>query len=100
FSFLGSYDAMANGWSSRAPEHRSPRRRWGWLSRQCRDAGLWEIICVDNPFHRTTPSAPIKGRLRRYLLEVASTPPLEEGTSSRLTVSSCGHHALEPATTG
>src|SRR6476620_3773378 len=30
----------------------------------------------------TTPSAPIKGCLRRYFLEVASTPPLEEGNSS------------------
>ena len=29
----------------------------------------------------TTPSAPIRGCLRRYFLEVASTPPLEEGTS-------------------
>src|SRR5438876_489635 len=28
----------------------------------------------------TTPSAPDRGCLRRHLLEVASTPPLEEGT--------------------
>jgi hypothetical protein len=34
----------------------------------------------------TTPSAPIKRCLRRYFLEVASTPPLEEGISSSLTV--------------
>jgi len=32
----------------------------------------------------TTPSAPIRGCLRRYFLEVASTPPLEEGTSRPL----------------
>jgi hypothetical protein len=31
----------------------------------------------------TTPSAPIKGCLRRYFFEVASTPPLEEGTKKR-----------------
>src|ERR687887_297054 len=31
---------------------------------------------------RTTPSAPIKGCLRRYFLEVASPPPLEQGNSS------------------
>jgi hypothetical protein len=36
----------------------------------------------------TTPSAPIKGCLRRYFLEVASTPPLEEGNNSSLTISS------------
>jgi len=41
----------------------------------------------------TTPSAPVKGSLRRYLLEVASTPPLEEGTSSSLAFSSFGQHA-------
>src|ERR1044071_2583953 len=38
----------------------------------------------------TTPSAPIKGCLRRHFLDVASTPPLEEGTSSNLTVSPFG----------
>src|SRR5262245_37332235 len=34
----------------------------------------------------TTPSAPIKGCLRRHFLEVASTPPLEEGNSSSFAI--------------
>jgi hypothetical protein len=43
----------------------------------------------------TTPSAPNhKGCLRRYFLEVASTSPLEEGTSSSFSVLSFGRHAL------
>src|SRR5262250_1651087 len=42
----------------------------------------------------TTPSAPIKGCLRQYFLEVASTPPLEEGTSSSSTISPFGNTAF------
>src|SRR5262245_15758309 len=34
----------------------------------------------------TTPSAPIKGCLQRYFLEVASTPPREEGNSSSFAI--------------
>src|SRR5262249_39538792 len=41
---------------------------------------------------RSCPSAPIYGCLRRYFLEVASTPPLEEGNNSSLMVSSSAQH--------
>src|SRR3954471_24868135 len=36
----------------------------------------------------TTPSAPFKGCLRQYFLEVASTPPLKEGNRSGFSKSS------------
>ena len=50
----------------------------------------WSEMCL------TTPSAPIKGCLRRNFLEVASTPPLEEGNSSRFYVlSHWAFHSLE-----
>jgi hypothetical protein len=32
----------------------------------------------------TTPAAPLKGCLRRYFLEGASTPPLEEGNTTHV----------------
>src|SRR5439155_1805333 len=44
----------------------------------------------------TTPSAPTRGCLRRYFLEVASTPPLEEGNSSGFTISSLWQNGLTP----
>ena len=68
-----------NGWYSPLPEE-------GWLRDQEKleatfDAQTgWSEMCL------TTPSAPIKGCLRQYFLEVASTPPLEEGNTSRFTI--------------
>jgi len=46
----------------------------------------WSEMCL------TTPSAPIKGCLRRNFLEVASTPPLEEGNSTALRFRHVGQH--------
>src|SRR5262249_48590096 len=57
----------------------SSQRRGGCAIKKRREATLdaqtgWSEMCL------TTPAAPIKGCLRRYFLEVAATPPLEEGT--------------------
>src|SRR5262245_44662522 len=54
------------------------RSRKKLRSHLCRAQTGWSNILL------TTPSAPIEGCLRRYFLEVASTPPLERGIAACL----------------
>jgi hypothetical protein len=85
---MGGVVAQRNESDRNAPIPLLQKRRGGCAIKKSCEATLdaqtgWSEMCL------TTPSAPINGCLRRYFLEVASTPPLEEGNSSRFMISSC-----------
>jgi hypothetical protein len=63
-----------------------PSSRGGWMPDQKSCEATFDAQTGWAKTFLTTPSAPIKGGLRRYFLEVASTPPPEEGNNRGLAI--------------
>src|SRR3954453_17459710 len=65
----------------------SPPLEEGWLREKKSCEATLDAQTGWSEMFLTTPSAPIKGCLRRYFLQVAAPPPLEEGNRSHFTIS-------------